>query len=141
MKKSLSIIISLALLIWIVYILKGKSPPSTSVANIPIQMQSTPLASSPNVTVKNGIQYINLDVKHGYSPETSVAKSGIPTKLIAKTNGTYDCSSSLSIRSVKYQAYLPATWETEIDLGTPQSGETINGVCGMGMYSFEVKYM
>lgn len=42
-----------------------------------------------------------------------------------KTNGTYDCSSSLVIRSINYRNSLPATGETEIDLGTPESGKKI----------------
>ncbi len=42
-----------------------------------------------------------------------------------KTNGAYDCSSSLVIRSVGYRDKLPTTGETEIDLGTPKSGEKI----------------
>ena len=65
----------------------------------------------------------------------------MPTKIIAKTNESYGCETSLVIRSAKYQAYLPPTGNTEVDLGTPKSGETTDGVCGMGMYSFEVKYM
>lgn len=55
-----------------------------------------------------------------------------------KTDGLYDCSSSLVIRSINYRSQLPATGETEIDLGTPKSGEKIQGTCGMGMYSFAI---
>lgn len=55
-----------------------------------------------------------------------------------KTNGVYDCSSSLVIRSVGYRGNLPTTGETEIDLGTPKSGENIQGTCSMGMYSFTI---
>lgn len=58
-----------------------------------------------------------------------------------KTNETYGCESALVIRSVKYQAYLPATGETEIDVGTPSTGQELQGTCGMGMYGFEVKYI
>ena len=63
----------------------------------------------------------------------------MPTKLIMKTHNTYDCSSSLVIRSINYRAMLPATGDTEIDLGTPKLGDTIRGVCGMGMYSFALQ--
>lgn len=49
----------------------------------------------------------------------------MPTKLIMKTDGAYDCSSALVIRSVNYRGNLPPTGETEIDLGTPKSGEKI----------------
>jgi hypothetical protein len=42
-----------------------------------------------------------------------------------KTANTYDCSSALVIRDVGYRNMLPASGETEIDLGTPESGKTI----------------
>lgn len=35
---------------------------------------------------------------------------------------------------------LPATGETTVDLTNPKSGETVQGLCGMGMYSFNVKF-
>ncbi len=157
MKKFLSIFISLILVLGIFLVLWNQKiiPVKTNTAT-PIvpqyntNTQGTPVFSStpnvsdtspsPNVTVKDGVQYITIDVKNGYSPKTTNAKWGMPTKIIAKTNGSYGCETSLVIRSVKYQAYLPATADTEIDLGTPKSGETTDGVCGMGMYSFEVKY-
>lgn len=92
-----------------------------------------------NVEIKDGVQYITIDAKGGYSPRVSNAKAGIPTKLIVKTNNTFDCSASLVIRSVNFQKILPQNGETEIDLGTPEVGE-FQGLCGMGMYSFVVKF-
>ena len=94
----------------------------------------------PNSEIKDGIQYITIDAKGGYSPRVSSGKAGIPTKLIVKTNGTYDCSASLSIKSVGFQKILPKTGEEVIDLGTPKAGVPIRGVCGMGMYSFLVNF-
>ena len=70
----------------------------------------------------------------------SEALAGIPTKLIIKTDGTYDCSAALVIRSVGFQKILAQTGEEVIDLGTPQIGESLQGVCSMGMYSFEIKF-
>ncbi|HBG68881.1 hypothetical protein A2W67_02730 [Candidatus Nomurabacteria bacterium RIFCSPLOWO2_02_40_28] len=93
-----------------------------------------------NVEIKNGVQYITIDAKGGYSPRTSSAKADIPTKLIIKTDGTYDCSASLVIRSIGFQKILPQTGETEIDLGTPKAREPLQGVCGMGMYSFVINF-
>lgn len=93
-----------------------------------------------NVQIKNGIQYITIDAKGGYSPKVSTAKAGIPTKLIMKTNGTFDCSSSLVVRSLNFQKILPQTGETEIDLGIPKVGEPLQGVCGMGMYGFKINF-
>lgn len=93
-----------------------------------------------NSEIKNGVQYVTVNAKGGYSPRTSTAKAGIPTKLIVKTNGTYDCSASLVIRSVGFQKILPQTGETEIDLGVQKVGEKLQGVCGMGMYSFVINF-
>ena len=62
-----------------------------------------------NSEIRDGVQYITIDAKGGYSPKVSIAKAGIPTKLIVKTNGTYDCSASLVIRSAGFQQILPQT--------------------------------
>jgi len=93
-----------------------------------------------NSVIKDGVQYITIDAKGGYSPRVSTAKAGIPTKLIVRTNGTYDCSAALSIKSVGFQKILQRTGEETIDLGTPVAGTPIRGVCGMGMYNFVVNF-
>lgn len=93
-----------------------------------------------NTQMINGVQYITINAGGGYSPKVSSAKAGIPTKLIVKTNGAYDCSSSLAINSIGYRKMLPQTGETEIDIGTPKVGEPLRGVCGMGMYSFLINF-
>ena len=96
--------------------------------------------SAENSEIKDGTQYIIINAGGGYSPKLSSAKAGIPTKLIVKTNGAYDCSSSLAIHSIGFQKILPQTGETEIDIGTPKAGVPLQGVCGMGMYSFLVNF-
>ena len=101
---------------------------------------NTAQGSTQNIEVKDGVQYITINVKGGYSPRLTTAKAGIPTKLIMKTNGTYDCSASLRIGSVGFQKILKNTGEETIDLGTPVTGVPTRGVCGMGMYSFVVNY-
>ena len=93
-----------------------------------------------NSQIKDGVQYITINAGGGYSPKLSSAKAGIPTKIIVKTNGAYDCSSSLAIHSIGFQKILPQTGETEIDIGIPKAGEPLRGVCGMGMYSFLVNF-
>jgi plastocyanin domain-containing protein len=62
-----------------------------------------------NVTEADGAQSITLNVKGGYFPRTSFAKANMPTTLIFKTNGTFDCSSAVRIPSLKLQAFLPLT--------------------------------
>jgi plastocyanin domain-containing protein len=93
-----------------------------------------------NIEIKDGIQYVTINAKGGYLPRISEAKADVPTKLIVKTSGTYDCSASLVIRSIGYQKILPNTGETIIDLGTPKVDKPLVGVCGMGMYSFQVNF-
>jgi len=127
--KAVSIIITLALFVGIAIIFMGGST-----------KDNTNMGSVQGVEIKDGVQYITIDAGGGYSPQVTEAKSGIPTKLIMKTNGTYDCSASLVIRSVGYQQILPQTGETEIDIGIPKAGKPIQGVCGMGMYSFIINF-
>lgn len=128
MNKTVSIIITLALVVGIGAVFLGGSKPNTDTGE-----------STQNVKIKDGIQYITVNAKGGYSPKVSTAKAGIPTKLIVKTEDTYDCSAALVIRSIGYQKILPQTGEEVIDLGTPQNGK-LRGLCSMGMYSFLIKY-
>ena len=93
-----------------------------------------------SVEIKNGIQYIRIEAGGGYSPEKTLAKAGIPTKLIMKTDGIFDCSASLVLPSIRFQKVLPQTGETEIDIGIPVAGVPFKGLCGMGMYSFEINF-
>lgn len=125
----ISIIISIAIVGGTLYFVSEKSATS----------ESGDVAQSQNVEVKDGVQYVTITAQGGYSPRMSVIQSNLPTKLIVKTNGTYDCSASLVIRSLGFQKILQPTGEEVIDLGTPKFGEIIQGVCGMGMFSFQIK--
>jgi plastocyanin domain-containing protein len=98
-------------------------------------------ASAPahNVSIVDGIQIVEITAKGGYEPQRSVAKAGIPTILRFKTDGAYDCSSSIRIPNLNYSTALPATGSTDVDVKTPQAG-ALRGTCGMGMFSFEVDF-
>lgn len=131
MNKVALIIISLGLVISIGIIFFGQSRSRGGVAiNEPVQ----------NSEIRDGVQYVRVNARGGYSPKVSQALAGIPTKLIVQTNGTYDCSASLVIRSLGYQKILAQTGEEIIDLGIPKAGESLQGVCGMGMYSFLINF-
>ncbi len=130
MNKTASIIITAALVIVISIMLFVQPKSSPGLAKID---------TAQNVEIREGVQYVTINAKGGYSPKVSTAKANIPTKLIVKTNGTYDCSSSLIIRSIGYQKVLPQTGEEIIDLGSPQTG-TLQGLCSMGMYNFVVNF-
>lgn len=133
MNKTVSIIITLALVVGLGIIFIGGSKSKNNAGNSTTE-------SAQNTEIKDGIQYITVNAKGGYSPKISSAKAGIPTKLIVKTNGTYDCSASLVIRSLGFQKILSQTGEEVIDIGTPQAGQPLQGVCGMGMYNFLINF-
>lgn len=134
MNKTASIIITLGLVVGISIIFIGGSKSNIN------DKTATSANAVQNSEIRDGIQYITIDAKGGYSPKISTAKAGIPTKLIMKTNGTYDCSASLTIHSIGYQKILQQTGEEVIDIGTPKAGEPLQGVCGMGMYNFLVNF-
>jgi len=129
MNKNTLIAITIICVAIIAFIFISGSSPSSGVGS-----------AAENTQMKDGVQYITINAGGGYSPRISTAKAGVPTKLILKTNGAYDCSSSLVINSLGYRKILPQTGETEIDIGTPQAGVPLRGVCGMGMYSFSVNF-
>ena len=130
----ISIIIAVAVIGGAVYLTnktnsssRGKNTSSVSDENIH------------NVSIVNGKQIIEINTKGGYSPKVSQAKAGVPTILRFKTNGTFDCSSSVRIASMNLSKVLPNTGTTDIDLGTQKLG-ILSGTCGMGMYGFEVDF-
>lgn len=126
MNKTVLVIISLGLIVALGIIFSGNKNGEQTLKN--------------NVEIKDGIQYITVLASGGYFPQTTIAKSNIPTKLIMKTGGTFDCSASLAIREIKFQKILPPNKETEIDIGVHKVGEEMDGVCGMGMYNFTIKF-
>lgn len=130
MNKAVYVIITFALVVVIGVVFLGGSKSDDAETSEAIQ----------NVEIREGVQYVTVNAKGGYFPKVSTAKAGIPTKLIVKTNGTYDCSASLVVRSAGFQKILAQTGEEVIDLGTPQAGKPVQGVCGMGMYNFIVNF-
>ena len=92
-----------------------------------------------NVSIVDGKQIIEINTKGGYSPKLSEAKAGMPTTLRCKTNGTFDCSSSVRLPSMNISKILPNTGSTDIDLGKQKLG-TLSGTCGMGMYGFAIEF-
>ncbi len=97
------------------------------------------VGSFDNIEINDGVQYITILAKGGYSPSVTNAESGIPTILIMKTDNTYDCSLALVIRSINFQEMLEPNGEKVIDLGTPKPG-TLRGLCSMGMYNFSINF-
>jgi plastocyanin domain-containing protein len=92
-----------------------------------------------NVSVVDGKQIIEINVKGGYQPRKNVAKAGLPTTIRFNTSGTYDCSIAVRIPSLNIAKNVPPVGSTDIDVGTPKPG-ILRGMCAMGMYSFEVEF-
>lgn len=130
MNKTALIIITVALVTGIGIVFLGQSKNNSGTGGSELAQ---------NVEIRDGVQYVTINARGRYSPRVSTAQANIPTKLIVKTNGTYDCSAALVIRSIGYQKILPNTGEEIIDLGTPQTG-TLQGLCSMGMYNFAVNF-
>lgn len=102
-----------------------------------------PEASQPqanNVAILDGKQVVEISAKGGYSPGVSVAQAGIPTVLKLQTQSTFDCSAALKIPTADYEAMLPPTGETLIELPAQTSGSVVQGICSMGMQSFSVRF-
>src|SRR3989344_5906832 len=93
-----------------------------------------------NVAIKDGKQVIGIEAKGGYSPQLTMAKADVPTVLRINTQGTFDCSSSLVIPSLKYRSFLPPSGETLIEIPPQRAGTTLEGLCSMGMYSFAINF-
>ncbi len=103
----------------------GKKPSTTSVNN---------------VTIVEGNQIIEIGAKGGYSPQQTVAKADVPTILKVTTRGTFDCSAALTIPSLNYSTMLQPSGEVLIEVPPQKAGSTLQGICGMGMYNFQVQF-
>lgn len=101
------------------------------------QSQSTTVTNNENVSIVDGQQIVTISVRGGYRPQTSTVKAGVPTILRFETNGTFDCSSSVRIPSLGISQILPSSGTTDIALGSLSAG-TLQGMCGMGMYRFNL---
>jgi len=93
-----------------------------------------------NVSVINGKQIIEIDAKGGYTPRITSAKAGLPTTLKVSTRGTFDCSSALVIPSLGYRNNLPPSGKTLVEIPPQDSGTTLQGLCSMGMYNFQIQF-
>ncbi len=129
MKSTTIAILGAAIIIGGAIVLTSRGGPTTAEA----------IAPANNVTIVDGKQIITIQVKGGYTPKKSTAKLGVPTILRFTTNGTFDCTSGVRIPSMGISKTLPSTGTTDIDRGSPTVA-TLQGVCSMGMYPFEVDF-
>lgn len=94
------------------------------------------------VSIQEGnSQFIEINVRGGYSPSVIEAKSGITTYLKLKTNNTFDCSSSIFIPKLNVREFLPSTGEKTIEIAADKSQGVLNGSCSMGHYKFSINFV
>ena len=98
------------------------------------------VAALPNISIVEGKQIITVHAKGGYSPSITEAKANIPTVLRMQTDGTFDCTSVLTIPMLEYRGNLPPSGITEIEIPPQQVGSSIKGICGMGMKNFSIRF-
>jgi len=97
-------------------------------------------AASGTATIVDGIQYVDISAKGGYSPRVVTATAGLPTVLRVQTSGTFDCSASLVIPKLSYQKFLQPSGTEEISIPSEQAQGTMQGLCSMGMYNFQIRF-
>ena len=101
---------------------------------------NTDLQAGNNVIMVDGKQVITINAKGGYFPRVTAAKADTPTVIKMNTQGTFDCSSAISIPSLGYRNNLPPSGETLIDVPPQKSGTVMRGLCAMGMYNFSINF-
>lgn len=97
-------------------------------------------ATLPTATIVDGKQFVDITAKGGYSPRVVVAKAGVPTVLRVTTNGTFDCSAGVVIPKLSYQKFLKPSGTEDIPITAEQATGTLQGLCAMGMYNFQIKF-
>ncbi len=126
-RLSVSLAVSVVLIGWALWVASPK-PSARSVSG------------TATTTIVDGTQFVDITAKGGYSPRVVTAKAGVPTVLRMTTNGTFDCSVSVVIPKISYQKFLQPSGVQEIPISAEQAQGTLQGLCAMGMYNFQVRF-
>lgn len=102
--------------------------------------ETSEIATMENVGYVDDEQHIAITARGGYFPARTIADADVKSRLLVYTDGTYDCSSALTIPALGYSNYLPANGVTEIVVPPQSSGTTLQGLCTMGMYRFAIDF-
>jgi plastocyanin domain-containing protein len=126
-------VLAIAGVIWLATVKPGSSP---SAANESSMSSGAAAATTP----AGSNQVFEVSVNEGYSPREIAAKAGVPVVLKMKTQAAFDCSTAFNIPQLGIRVHLPPTGETAITIPAQKAGDSIYGVCGMGMYSLVIKF-
>lgn len=97
-------------------------------------------AEAGTATIENGVQYVDITARGGYSPKVVNAKAGVPTVIRMTTENSYDCSTSLVISALGYQKNLKPSGVEEIAVPQDKAQGVLKGTCSMAMYRFEIRF-
>lgn len=89
---------------------------------------------------EENVQRIEILARGGYTPNQINAVANKETILNIVTKGTYDCSSSIVIPTLNYRNNLPPTGSTQVRISAAQATNSIEILCGMGMYSATIHF-
>ncbi|MFA6364800.1 MAG: cupredoxin domain-containing protein [Candidatus Paceibacterota bacterium] len=98
------------------------------------------LGDTSAVHIEKGVQIIEVTARGGYSPRIVSAKANAPTQLRMITRGTFDCSAAFVMPALHIRAMLPSSGSTSFDIPPQSEGSELQGLCGMGMYSFVIQF-
>ncbi len=105
---------------------------------------STPERADPprvaSATTEDGVQYVDIVARGGYTPRTTQAVAGTSTIIRLHTEGTYDCSSAVVIPALGFEAVLGPNGVREVPVPADKAHGTLEGLCSMGMYRFSVVF-
>ncbi|HTH14590.1 MAG TPA: hypothetical protein VMB23_09345 [Spirochaetia bacterium] len=88
----------------------------------------------------DGTQNLAVLANSGYFPLQLTAKAGIPSTLRVYTDRTYDCSRAFFLPDFNQKAGLPVKGVKAFAIPAQKKGATLFGTCGMGMYTFEIRF-
>jgi heme/copper-type cytochrome/quinol oxidase subunit 2 len=129
----LAVVFALAGGVWYVSEKSGSTrPPATP---------ATTTAAPAAVISTDGKQVFEIVVKEGYQPSEITAKAGVPVILKMKTQGTFDCSNVFTIPKLGLRMQLQPTGEALIEIPAQKAGDSVYGVCGMGMDTLVIKFI
>lgn len=99
-----------------------------------------PTSVTGEATIVDGVQYVDITARGGYTPRITKAQAGMPTVIRMKTEDTFDCSMALAIPDLGFQKYLQPSGVEEIEVPLDKTHGTLRGLCSMAMYNFEVVF-
>ncbi len=135
--RTLGIVLTIIFLVGVGVFLVGDADSGSGTT---IRNKDPIIAATGSAVIEQGIQYVDITARAGYSPRSTQATAGMPTVIRMRTQDTYDCSSTVVIPTINYQGTLLASGVTDIPIPADKAYGTLEGMCGMNMYQFSIVF-